>query len=200
MGYPRHDAIIVTVNGYVFKGGIADLPAPDIDAFRDSLPEDWQRLVIGPVPSLVNDYLTFVFLPDGSNEGWDTSDQGDEYRKQFLDLFAHAHGDGSSPFNVVVVAARYGGDEPGAGYEPELVVTSNIPKVSVDGRVWPDRELAVAEQDTEWGTRTSGGAVTEAGRNEELARVRVAEYPEYTGLARRRVWLGAWEDVSDPSA
>lgn len=200
MGYPRHDAIIVTVNGYVFKGGITDLPAPDIDAFRDSLPEDWQRLVIGPVPSLVNDYLTFVFLPDGSKEGWDTSDQGDEYRKRFLDLFAHAHGDGSSPFDVVVVAARYGGDEPGAGYEPELVVTSNITKVSADGRQWPDRELAVAEEAVEWGTLTATGAVIEAGRNEALARTRLAQYPEYAGLVRRPVWLGRWESVPTGAA
>lgn len=199
MGYTRHNTIIVTVSDYAF-GGDSELPIPDIDAFRDSLPEDWQRLVIGPVPALVNSYATFMFLPDGSKEGWDTSDQGDEYRKQFIDLFSACYDDGSGPFDVVVVEARYGGDEPGAGYEPELVVTSNIPKVSADGRQWPDRELAVAEQDTEWGTRTSSGAVAEAGRNEELARMRLAEYPEYTGLARRRVWLGAWEDVSDPSA
>lgn len=195
MGYPRHDTVIVTVNGYVFKDGIADVPAPDIDAFRDSLPEHWRPLGIGPVPSLVNDYVTFVFLPDGSKEGWDTSDDGDAYRKQFIELFSACHGDGSSPFDVVVVHARYGGDEPGAGYEPELVVTSNIDKVSGDGRVWPDRELAVAGEDWEWGTKTATAGIADAGRNEQLARKRLADYPEYVGLARRRVWLGEWEDV-----
>ncbi len=196
MGYPRHDAVIATVNGYVFKDGTTDVPAPDIDAFRASLPEEWRHLVIGPIASLVNDYVTFAFLPDGSKEGWGTSDDGDTHRQRFVEMFSACHGDGSSPFDVVVVAARYGGDEPGAGYEPELVVTSNIQKVSADGRVWPDRELAAAEAGYEWGTRTSAGRVAEAGRNEELARRRLAEYPEYTGLVRRQAWYGEWEDVA----
>ena len=124
MGYVRHNAVIVTAAGYAMEGRY-DAPAPDVDAFRRSLPEKWQHLVIGPVKSVINDYVTFAFLPDGSKEGWEDSDLGDEYRRQFTALFSFAFEDGSTPFNVLVVDARFGGDEPGAGYEPELVVTVN---------------------------------------------------------------------------
>lgn len=130
MGYMRHNAIIVTAAGYALEGRH---DAPDVDAFRQSLPEQWQRLVIGPVKSVINDYQSFAFLPDGSNEGWDDSDLGDEYRQRFIDLFSFAYEDGSTPFNVLVVDARFGGDEPGDGFEPELVVTVN-PHAGKEGR------------------------------------------------------------------
>lgn len=108
MGYMAHDAVIVTVSGYVRD--LSEPPTmPDVEAFRDSLPEEWRPLVIGPVRGLVNDYLTFAFLPDGSKEGWETSDQGDDYREQFAGLFSFRYEDGSSPFNVVHV--RFGGDD-----------------------------------------------------------------------------------------
>lgn len=88
---------------------------PDVDAFRASLPAEWQPLIVGPVGSITNDYWTFAFLPDGSKEGWDTSDRGDEYREQFEDLFSFRYEDGSSPFDVVHV--RFGDDE---RYEPKV--------------------------------------------------------------------------------
>ncbi|HZP53871.1 hypothetical protein [Actinocrinis sp.] len=135
MGYTRHNAILVTTSGHILRGE-SEIPAPDIDAFRATLPEDWQHLVIGPVKSLVNDYVTFAFLPDGSKEGWDTSDDGDEYRRRFLELFAYAHDDRSVPSDVLVVDACFGGDEPGAGNEPELLVTTNVPRATITGRVY----------------------------------------------------------------
>ena len=119
MGYVRHDAVIVTMSAYVLRGE-ALAPAPDIDGFRKTLPEDWRHLLIGPVESIINDDVTFVFAPDGSKEGWTDSDMGDDFREQFKKLFAFAHKDGSSPFSVAHV--RFGGDEPGARYEPELIV------------------------------------------------------------------------------
>jgi hypothetical protein len=132
MGYTRHNAIVVTAAGYAMEGSYG-AAAPDVAAFRDSLPEQWRHLVIGPVESIVNDYQSFTFLPDGSKEGWKDSDLGDEYRRRFLDLFSFAYEDGSTPFDVLVVDARFGGDEPGAGYEPELIVTAN-PHVREVGR------------------------------------------------------------------
>jgi hypothetical protein len=128
MGYMRHNAIVAVVNGYVLAGDPAKLgwPAPpDVEAFRASLPADWQRLVVGPIKSIVNDYVTFVFAADGSKEGWSDSDDGDRYRQQFLDMFRFAYEDGSSPFDVLIVDARFGGDEPGA-YEDELIVSTNF--------------------------------------------------------------------------
>ena len=105
MGYIAHDAVLVTVSSYMtVRPGM-----PDVEAFRQSLPEEWRPLIIGPVQSVINGYVSFAFLPDGSKEGWGTSDQGDEYRQRFADLFSARYEDGSSPFDVVNV--RYGGDE-----------------------------------------------------------------------------------------
>lgn len=124
MGYMRHNAIVAVVNGYI----LGRPEAPDVEAFRASLPYEWQHLVIGPVKSVMNDYVTFVFAADGSKEGWDTSDAGDLYREKFLDLFQFAYEDGSSLSDVLVVDARFGGDEPsplGEG-EDELIVSTNF--------------------------------------------------------------------------
>lgn len=120
----RHNTVIVTAAGYAMEGKYG-VTAPDVEAFRESLPEEWRRLLVGPVQSVVNGYLSFAFLPDGSKEGWEDSDLGDEFRQRFIDLFSFAHGDGSSPFDVLVIDARFGGDEPGAGYEPELIVKAS---------------------------------------------------------------------------
>lgn len=109
MGYVRHDAILVTDYGYD--------RAPDVEAFRDSLPEDWRALVVGPIEAVINRYVTYAFLPDGSKEGWDDSNAGDEYRRQFLELFSKRYSDGSSPYEIVSV--RYGNDRE---FEPEVIV------------------------------------------------------------------------------
>lgn len=132
MGYTRHNAVIVTAADYAMEGGVGLPPAPDVEAFRQSLPEGWRHLVVGPVHSVVNSYQSFAFLPDGSKEGWDTSDEGDAYRQRFIDLFSFAYVDGSTPFDVLVMDARFGGDEPGAGYEPALIANLN-PHVTAVG-------------------------------------------------------------------
>ena len=140
MGYMRHNTIIATVSGYVMRGGY-EVPVPDVETFRQELPPEWRPLIVGPVESVTNGYVTFAFMPDGSKEGWDTSDDGDLYRERFLQLFSWAYDDGSSPFDVLVVDARWGGDEPGAsgmmgdleGGEAELEVYSNIHKQKIHG-------------------------------------------------------------------
>lgn len=67
---------------------------PRLDAlneWRAKLPEDWRALVIGPVPAVINQYAWVVlFLPDGSKEGWEDSDQGDAYREEFLSIMGGA--------------------------------------------------------------------------------------------------------------
>jgi hypothetical protein len=124
VSYTRHNAVIVTAHGYVFRSQ-SGFPPPDVEAFRQSLPEGWRPLVIGPVRSAFEDYVSFVFLPDGSKEYWPESDDGDRYRQQFTDLFRFAYEDGSTPFDVLVIDVRFGGDEPGAGDEAELIATLN---------------------------------------------------------------------------
>lgn len=131
MGYTRHNAIVVTALGF-FMRGKGDIPAPDVEAFRSSLPPAWQALIVGPVPSVVEDYQSFAFLPDGSKEGWEDSDRGDEYRQQFIDLFSVTGADGFTYTDVLVLDARFGGDEPEAGYEPVLTVAAN-PHVTACG-------------------------------------------------------------------
>ena len=106
MGYIEHRVVIVTVSGYINDREHA--PRSKVEAFRASLPEEWQRLVIGPVPAVINGYDHYIFLPDGSKEGWEASDRGDEYRRQFEEIFAFRYEDGSSPFDMAEVT--YGGD------------------------------------------------------------------------------------------
>jgi hypothetical protein len=125
VGYIRHDMVLVSVDGYVFDRGWVrpELTAPDIDAFRASLPPEFRRLLVGPVHSAINNYMHWVFLPDGSKEGWDTSEEGDRYREMFIALFADKHyPDGSSPYDVAITKVRFGGDEPDAATVTPLLL------------------------------------------------------------------------------
>jgi hypothetical protein len=138
MGYSRSKVILVTWHGYVMKPGGAEpgWTIPDVAVFRESLPEEWRPLVIGPVRSVVNDEWSAAFLWDGSKDGWDTAEQGDEYRQRFYDMFApliYEEDEGSSPADILRVSFRWGGDEPGAGDEPELMAVSNAHKAALHG-------------------------------------------------------------------
>jgi hypothetical protein len=104
MSKVNHDALVITCSGHIFGDRFrAEHPGatPDIDAFRLWLPEEWRPLVIGPVRSIVNNYVTFAFLPDGSKEDWDESDNGDRYRAMFAAMFRFRYEDGSSPFSIL---------------------------------------------------------------------------------------------------
>lgn len=116
MGYIAHHAVVITFNDYLLSeqyvnrdrspGSINehDPMMPDLDGFRASLPAGWQRLLVGPIPSMANGDLTVFFAPDGSKEGWDTSDEGDRIRAALIELFAN------TPCDVVEI--RFGGDDP----------------------------------------------------------------------------------------
>lgn len=111
MGYMRHNAVVVTFSDYILEPlhakhlGIEPL---DVEAFRESMPEEFRNLVVGPIRSVTNGYVSWFFAPDGSKEGWDTSHEGDQWREKFIALFTHAYDDGSSAFDVVEI--QYGGD------------------------------------------------------------------------------------------
>ena len=86
MGYIKHQAVIAVV--------IDD--RGDVDQLRRQLAElidepfinrSAEQLLVGPTPSLVNGYVTYALLPDGSKEGWSTSDLGDRARQIFIDHF-----------------------------------------------------------------------------------------------------------------
>jgi hypothetical protein len=111
MGYMAHDAVIVTTADHR-PGGL-----PDIEAFRQSIDPRFRHLVVGPVPSMINGYVSYAFLPDGSKEGWDASNCGDEIREAFKALFRQLYEDGSSTDHLIHV--RFGGDH-GREYGPRI--------------------------------------------------------------------------------
>ncbi|WP_446458702.1 hypothetical protein [Streptomyces rochei] len=115
MGRIVHDAVIITTTDFR-PGGL-----PDIEDFRQSLPEHFRPLVIGPIPAALNGYVSYAFLPDGSKEGWFASDDGDEYRARFAALFNHQYEDGST--HDEAVAIRFGNDHRDQNPEPEARYT-----------------------------------------------------------------------------
>lgn len=109
MGYIAHHALIVTISGFTFNDP-KKYRVPDIAAYREGLPEHFRPLLVGPIRSAANDDWVVAFLPDGSKEGWGTSDEGDRIRNELIDMFRWSFEDGSSPYDVVLV--RFGGDDP----------------------------------------------------------------------------------------
>jgi hypothetical protein len=98
MGRIVHNAIVVTTVDFR-PGGL-----PDIDAFRASLPEDFRQLVVGPVPGVMNGYVSYAFLPDGSKEGRAASNEGDDYRARFAALFDQSFTDGDGHEDIAAIA------------------------------------------------------------------------------------------------
>ena len=108
MGYVAHDMVIVTT-------WRQRDPHPDVDAFRESLPEEWRALVVGPIRSVVNSDTTWIFAPDGSKSGWGTDEQGDRYREQFVALFT------AYDYGFDVVSLTYGSDHRYDFEQPQAV-------------------------------------------------------------------------------
>ena len=71
MGYIRHHAIICT-SGDVKAANYAHSKASGLFP-----------VVSGVLHSPTNRYATFLIPPDGSKEGWETSDAGDRAREEF---------------------------------------------------------------------------------------------------------------------
>lgn len=109
-----HNAVLVQVASFVYDATLpAHPPMPDVDAFRESMPEELRPLLVGPVPNIINGGAWFVFGPDGSKEGWSESDLAELWRRRFIELFSFVYEDRSSPYDVVYV--RWGGDKRSAG-------------------------------------------------------------------------------------
>jgi hypothetical protein len=113
-----HHALIIHISEYAWddangkkKFGITP---KRFEKFRAKLPEQFQPLLVGPIRTAANGDYVVAFLPDGSKEGWETSDEGDCIRAELAAMFNFRYEDGSTPFNVVEV--RFGGDDPELGY------------------------------------------------------------------------------------
>ena len=88
MGYIKHHTIVVT-GWQDEKIKEAHLKAKEVfEKNFESEPYEKpfaSRLVSEIIQGLTNGQSSFFIAPDGSREGWATSDNGDNARKEFLD-------------------------------------------------------------------------------------------------------------------
>lgn len=112
MGYMRHHAIIVT-------GRSGDF----IEQARQKACQLLGMVVSPVLDSVINSYQTILIAPDGSKEGWEESDAGDQRRDQFIAfLKSLRYSDGSSPLSWCEV--QYGDD----GDDDRLLESSRVPR------------------------------------------------------------------------
>ena len=111
MGYICHHTIVVTSWDEkrlqeAHEQAIKLFSRPRIDEFgKDG------SLVSPIIKGVVNGYASFFVAPDGSKEGWATSDNGNEAREQFVTYLRNqAYEDGSTSLNYAEVQF---GDEAG---------------------------------------------------------------------------------------
>jgi hypothetical protein len=98
VGYIRHNTIVVTSwNEKLLE---------EAAAYALSL----GLQVLGPSDLAMNRYRTLCIAPDGSKEGWATSDNADDHRRLFREwLRAQTYGDGSTALEWF--EAAYGNDD-----------------------------------------------------------------------------------------
>lgn len=112
MGYIKHNAIVVT--GSRWREPYHPGEATEIDdahAVATAIfPEGHVSEVLGPV---TNSTFSFFVAPDGSKEGWDGSNEGDERRDEFVRWLDEANGEHGGWFEWVEV--WYGNDDGDAG-------------------------------------------------------------------------------------
>ena len=113
MGYIRHNAIVVT------SWNAAMIEAAACRARNMGL------TVLGPSAEAMNNYRTLLVCPDGSKEGWEESDQGDQRRITFRDwLNEQRYEDGSTRLHWVELA--YGSDDANATVEAHAWMTPTV--------------------------------------------------------------------------
>lgn len=100
MGYMRHNAIVVTT-----------WSDERLEQFAMFATEQGARLLVqAPIAAGMNGYRSALVCPDGSKEGWDTSNNGDMVRAAIRKWLAEQrYDDGSSAFEWVEIA--YGCDD-----------------------------------------------------------------------------------------
>lgn len=100
MGYMRHHAIIMTSFDDVL-----------IKEARDKANKLFSEGMVSELlMSPVNGYCSFFIAPDGSKEGWNESDEGDDAREEFKTwLLSKRYEDNSSPIDWAEV--QYGDED-----------------------------------------------------------------------------------------
>lgn len=108
MGYMRLHTIVVTGSYHLGQGFPHWAEHAHQEACR--IFADTEAKISDVSEQVVNGHRSFAIFPDGSKEGWDTSDAGDDAREEFVAwLRDQAYEDGSSPLSWVEV--QYGDDE-----------------------------------------------------------------------------------------
>lgn len=84
MGYIKHHAIVIT--------GCVDDDLDKAQEYALELAEDvfgneyHSTNIIGDIrPGICQGYKTFTIIPDGSKDGWETSNKADDFRDKFKD-------------------------------------------------------------------------------------------------------------------
>lgn len=85
MGFHRHHVVVVTSWN---DEHLAEAHAKATQLYRDHMSDpDWPNIpnIVGPVVSgVANGEATFTIVPDGSKEGWSTSQDSDDAREEFI--------------------------------------------------------------------------------------------------------------------
>jgi hypothetical protein len=104
MGYMRHHAIVVTgPNSSYLADGLT------MQKVRDHAAELCPKLVSELIPSRCNGYESFFVAPDGSKEGWEDSEDGDNQRANIVGyLESLRYEDGSTSFKYAEI--QFGDD------------------------------------------------------------------------------------------
>ena len=95
MGYIAHHAIIVTC-----------WKKDDIDEAHKMARVLFGSMVTDIIKGVANDYYTFFVGPDGSKERWDTSEDYNQRRTEYIAALSKKN------LYVDCVVVRYGGDDP----------------------------------------------------------------------------------------
>lgn len=90
MGYIKHSASVIVAPKEKLE---------ELQSWKAAIDEQYRDLICFS-HGAVNAYVFACFLPDGSREGWSTSDDADKLREEFVAKFASD-----------VVSVDFGGDD-----------------------------------------------------------------------------------------
>ena len=87
MGYIKHHTIVVTgwQDEKVKEAHSKAKELFDKHFEEEPIHDGGSRLVSDIIDGMTNGQLSFFIAPDGSKEGWETSNNGNSARKEFLD-------------------------------------------------------------------------------------------------------------------
>lgn len=88
MGYIAHNAILITG----MLESVEKIHAKAMEIFGT------EAGVSSFVASYTNHYISFFVAPDGSKEGWDESNNGDERRNEFVKYLTKSNDSRHGPF------------------------------------------------------------------------------------------------------